>query len=58
MTAVGCVSAPDSGLVSALLTALHAAAASAPSAGATSERTSGIWLDSTPPPAARPELSL
>lgn len=39
----GSVSAPESGLVSALLTALHAAAASAPFAYATSERTSEIW---------------
>lgn len=38
--AVGCVSAPDSGPVSVLLTALHVA--SELSAYATSERTSGI----------------
>lgn len=56
--AADCVSAPDSGPVSDLLTAHHAAAASAPSAYATSEMTSGIWLDSRPQPAAQPELSL
>lgn len=55
--AVGCVSGPDSGPVSALLTALHAAAASAPSACATSETTSGIWLDSKQLLAALPEPS-
>ena len=56
--AVGCVSAPDSGPVSALLTAHRAAAASAPSACATSETTSGIWSDSKQLPAALPEPSL
>lgn len=56
--AVGSVSAPESGLASALLTALHAAAASAPSACATSERTSETWWDSKLLLAARLELFL
>lgn len=56
--AAGYVFAPESGPVSALLTAPHSAAVSAPSACATSERTSETWWDSTPLPAARPELSL
>ena len=58
--AVGSVSAPESGLVhlSALLTALHAAAAAAPSACATSEKTSETWWDSKLPLVAQPELFL
>lgn len=56
--AVGSVSAPESALVSVLLTALHAAAASAPSAYATSETTSEIWWDSKLQLAAQPELFL
>lgn len=54
--AVGCVSAPEP--VPALLAVLHVAAASAPSACATSEMTSETWWDSKPLPAAQPELSL
>lgn len=54
--AVGCVSAPAS--EPALLAVLHVAAASAPSACATSETMSETWWDSKPLLAARPELSL
>lgn len=57
---MGSVSAPESGLVSALLTALHAAAAAASEhfAYATSVRTSVICWDSKLLPVARPEPCL
>lgn len=55
---MGCVSAPESVPVSALLADLHVAA-SAPSACATSEMMFGTcWWDSKLLPAAQPGLSL
>lgn len=56
--AAGCVFAPDSELVSAKLTVLHAAAASAPSAYATSGMMSETWSDSKQLTAEQPEPSL